>query len=319
MGDGRLKTQATVDFPGSCVPFVGTHDREWRCILEADGPVALVNADPRQTMVMTDTGAATVPACLYYDPAMQRIRWQATAACYAALSPRMAARRAHDARAAAELGAAIDVTRHRGNVVQHFLAHKPATAAWLVQVAERPEVDLPPAFIAAIVSIETKWMLNPPQNRLGLGQVEPLTRRAIVASDEFQQAWRGLHGNHAVPVPEPAESVLCELLVVGIRLARIRTQDDVPIPHFGDPHDVPLPVQVRIAQAARVLYGYPGLPTVARNVLAWGAGAAIGVDGVRAGFADRLDAFGHITHRWLRDFQDVGEADAAGSVTSRSE
>lgn len=308
MGERRIETKSWNDFPGSCAPLGGTGAREWRCVMEDAGPVALVNADPQQTIVMTTTSTATVPACLRYDAAAQRIRWRATAACYAALSPRLAIVRAHDARAATELAQPIDVMRHRGNVVHHFLTEKPATAAWLVHVAERPEVDLPPAFIAAIVSIETKWMWRPPQNRLGLGQVEPQTRAAIVATDAFHRAWRGVHSNHTVPVPGPAESVLCDLLVVGIRLARIRAQDGIAIPRFGATHDAAAIVPIRIAQAARVLYGYPGLATVARNVLAWGTPAVIDVDGVRPGFADRLDAFGLITRRWLRDFQAVEAA-----------
>lgn len=305
VGDRRIEAKSWSDFPGRCAALGGTGTREWRCVMEEDGPVALVNADPQQTIVMTSTDAATVSACLRYDATAQRIRWRATAACYAALSPRLASVRAYDARAATELAQPIDVTRHRGNVVHHFLTEKPATAAWLVQVAERPEVDLPPAFIAAIVSIETKWMWRPPQNRLGLGQVELQTRAAIVATDDFQRAWRGLHSNHTVPVPGPAESVLCDLLVVGIRLARIRAQDGIAIPHFGDVAGTDPTTSIRIAQATRVLYGYPGLTTVARNVLAWGAGAVVGVDGVRPGFADRLDAFGLIARRWLRDFQAI--------------
>lgn len=309
MGDSTKELARYGIFPGTCAPMGGDAGVQWSCKIVEHGPVALVEADPQKTMVLTDTGATAAPGCLGYDHARQQVLWSGLPQCYEMLSPVTARARAADRRAAGEMTTVVDVLRldRTTNAVQLMRTQFPTAFEILVQVAESPEVDVHPMIIAALLNIEGKWLYRH-TNRLGPGQVEPNTRRVIVASDEFQQAWRRLHHNLPVPIPAAEQSVLADLLVVGILCARMRKpfrkEPGLPVPTFSaSVTPTAMKKFIRQAQAMRVRYGYPTQHALARNVLQWGHTVVADADGVRAGFVDRLHAFGRITQRLAHDYQ----------------
>lgn len=311
MGDDTKALARYRIFPGTCAPIGDEAGVQWSCKIVSDGPVALVEADPTKTIVLTGTGATVVPGCLSYDLARQQVRWSGLSQCYEALSPVIARARAADRQAAGEMTTIVDVLRlgRTTNAAQLLRTQFPTAFEILIQVAESPEVDVHPMIIAALLNIEGKWLYRH-TNRLGPGQVEPNTRRVIVASEEFQQAWRRMHHNLSVPIPDAEQSVLADLLVVGIFCARMRKpfrkEPGLPVPTFAAPVTATAMKKfIRQAQAMRVRYGYPTQYALARNVLQWGHTAVAEASGVRAGFVDRLHAFGQITRRLAQDYQEA--------------